>query len=81
MCLAIPVQVKEIKNNNRAVVDNNGVNFEVSTNLVENLKVGDFVLIHAGFILEILTHDDAREKLALLEEFYQKTGRGKNGKE
>lgn len=77
MCLAIPVKVVEINEDLKAKVDTNGVKLDVITTLVEDLKVGDYVLVHAGHIIEKLDQQEAQERLKLFEELYQKTGHQK----
>lgn len=65
MCLAIPGKIIEIISTSHAKVDFGGVNREVNIELVKP-KVGDYVIIHAGFAIEILTAKDAQEVLQLL---------------
>ncbi|MBF0298557.1 MAG: HypC/HybG/HupF family hydrogenase formation chaperone [Oligoflexia bacterium] len=71
MCLAVPVKVTEIKENNLAEVEMNNVKLNVSRLLVENLNVGDYVLIHAGFIIERMTYEEAKDKLDLFDEYFK----------
>ncbi|MBS7638064.1 HypC/HybG/HupF family hydrogenase formation chaperone [Candidatus Bathyarchaeota archaeon] len=62
MCLAIPARVIE-KNGNRARVDfGGGVLREVDLTLVE-AEVGNYVLVHAGFAIQVLDEEEARETL------------------
>lgn len=70
MCLAIPVQIKTL-NNPFAEVEWNGVNRRISTILLEDVRVGDYVLIHAGCAIQKLNEDDARERLELIRELYE----------
>ena len=51
MCLAIPVQVTELLPDDMAKVSLDGVTKVVSTALVEDLKVGDYVVLHVGYAL------------------------------
>lgn len=67
MCLAIPARVKEI-NEHLAKVEVYGNVREVGIRLVPDLKVGDWVLIHAGFALEKIDEERAQETLKILEE-------------
>lgn len=69
MCLAIPAQVKTIDNNNLAVVDILGVTREVALDLTPSAKTGDFVLVHAGFAIEVVSEDDAQQTLDLIKQF------------
>ena len=66
MCLAIPAEVKEIKGET-AIVDFGGVVNEVDVTLVE-AKVGDYVLVHAGYAIQVLNREDAMETLRLWRE-------------
>ncbi len=67
MCLAIPMNVKEI-NGNMGVVESLGVRREVGLMLMEDIKIGDWVLIHAGFAISKLNEKEAEETMALLRE-------------
>jgi hydrogenase expression/formation protein HypC len=66
MCLAIPGKVLEIKGK-EATVDFGGVRRSVKIDLV-TVKPGEYVIIHAGYAIEVLDEKDALETLALLEE-------------
>jgi len=66
MCLAIPGKVIEI-NGKEATVDFGGVRRSVKIDLV-TVKPGEYVIIHAGYAIEVLDEKDALETLALLEE-------------
>lgn len=69
MCLAMPMKVIEIKNRDRALVDVSGVQREVSIQtLLEKPKIGDYVIIHAGFAIEVIDEERAKETLELFEE-------------
>lgn len=69
MCLAIPAQVKTIDENKLAVVDILGVTREVALDLTPAAGVGDYVLVHAGFAIEVVSEDDAQQTLDLIKEF------------
>lgn len=68
MCLAIPAQVKELQANNMAEVDIMGVSRHVSLDLVPDSKVGDWVLVHAGFAIQVVDEQYANETLEILKE-------------
>ena len=51
MCLAIPVQIKEIIDENTAVAEISGLKKTISTALLEDVKVGDYVILHVGYAL------------------------------
>lgn len=63
MCLGVPMQVKTITDD-LAVCEIDGVRREASLMMLENVAVGDFVLIHAGFAIEKI---DAAEAQLTLE--------------
>lgn len=69
MCLAIPAQVKSINENNLATVDILGVTREVVLDLTPSAEVGSYVLIHAGFAIEVVSEEAAQETLDLIKEF------------
>jgi len=71
MCLAIPGKIKSIENTT-AKVDFSGVLREVSLNLTPEAKAGEYVLVHAGFAIQILDEKDAQETLDLFREMYGK---------
>ncbi len=69
MCLAIPGLVCEILNDKRVMVDITGVRREADTSLLEeSLDVGDYVLVHTGFIIQKLDPEQAKEDLKLWDE-------------
>ncbi len=67
MCLAIPGEVVEILDDKRAMVDYGGTRREVDITFVR-AEVGEWVIVHAGFALQILDEEEARETLALWDE-------------
>jgi hydrogenase expression/formation protein HypC len=68
MCLAIPAKVVEIFGIDRAVVEMGGVQKEVSLALVDDVGVGDYVIVHVGFALNKLDPEEAERTLALFAE-------------
>lgn len=70
MCLAIPAKVLSI-NKTKANVDfGNGVLREVNISLVD-VNLGDFVLVHAGYAIEVLDKQEALETLRLWNEILE----------
>ena len=67
MCLAIPSKIVKIENNT-AIIDVDGVRREASLQLLEAPKVGDYVIVHAGFAINKIHEEDAMESLKLLRE-------------
>jgi len=69
MCLAIPAQVIELVDIEHAVVDMGGVRKTISTALVDDLQIGDYVIVHVGYALNRLDPEEAAETLRLIAEF------------
>lgn len=68
MCVAIPGMVKElIEEENMAVIDFNGNIVRARTGLVE-VKPGDYALVHAGCVIQVMKSDEAEELIDLFEE-------------
>ena len=67
MCLAIPAEVLEIKGNTAKVDFGEGVRRDVNVMLVE-AKVGEYVLVHAGYAIQVIDRKAAEETLRMWEE-------------
>ena len=67
MCLAIPARIVELKGDN-AVVDAMGNRFKAKTTLLKDVKLGDLVLVHAGFAITTIDEEEARKTWNLIEE-------------
>ena len=67
MCLAIPSKITKI-DDNMATIDVEGVQREASLLLLEDARVGDYVIVHAGFAIQKLDESAAQETLDLLRE-------------
>jgi hydrogenase expression/formation protein HypC len=70
MCLAIPARIESV-NGQKATVALEGNRFEVILALVPEAKVGDWVLVHAGFAITLLDEGEARATYDLLKEMEQ----------
>jgi hydrogenase expression/formation protein HypC len=68
MCLAIPAKIVELLPDDQARIELGGVRKEVSLALVENVAVGDYVIIHVGYALTKLDPEEAEKTLALFAE-------------
>ncbi|MFC1485431.1 HypC/HybG/HupF family hydrogenase formation chaperone [Candidatus Latescibacterota bacterium] len=68
MCLAIPLVITRILDENRAVAGSDGFEMEINVALVPQAREGDYVLVHAGFALEIIDQNEAEETNRLLRE-------------
>lgn len=69
MCLAIPAQIKSISDSQVATVDILGVTREIALDFVPQAQLGDFVLVHAGYGIEVVSEEFAQETLELIREF------------
>ncbi|MCM5556183.1 HypC/HybG/HupF family hydrogenase formation chaperone [Pleomorphomonas sp. JP5] len=68
MCLAVPALVTELLPDNMAKISLDGVSMTISTALVKNVAVGDYVIVHVGYALSKVDPDEARRTLDLLDE-------------
>ena len=67
MCLAIPAKVTEKADDGLATVDILGVKRDISLDLTPQAQVGDYVLVHAGFAIEVVDEQYAQETLDLIQ--------------
>ena len=74
MCLAIPARIIELTGDN-AIVDAMGNHFRAKTTLLKEAKLGDLVLVHAGFAITVVDEEEARKTWELIAEIndYNKT--------
>jgi hydrogenase expression/formation protein HypC len=70
MCLALPVRVVEVGAADTAVVDLGGVKKEISIALLDDVQVGDYVILHVGYALSKLDPAEAEKTLALFAELH-----------
>ncbi len=66
MCLAVPGKIVE-KRGNKAIVDYGGIRREADISLVD-VNEGDYVIVHAGFAIQVLSKEDAEETLRIFQE-------------
>jgi len=67
MCLAVPALIKDIEGR-EAIVELGGVQRRVSLWLTPEARVGDYVLVHTGYAINVLDTQEAQETLRLLQE-------------
>jgi len=67
MCLAVPAQILEITGD-KAIADFGGVKREIMVSLLENVRIGDYVIVHTGFAIETLGEQEALETLKIWKE-------------
>jgi len=68
MCLAIPAKVVEIADGDQAIIELGGVRKDISLALVDDVTIGDYVIVHVGYALTRLDPDEAEKTLALMAE-------------
>jgi len=74
MCLAIPAKVVQVDASGGGKVDYLGTKVKVDFSLLENVRPGDWVIVHAGFAITRLDEKEAQETLTLLREIAQAQG-------
>jgi len=68
MCLSVPAKVEEI-DGQMAKVSVGGAIYEASLQMIEDVNIGDYVLLHTGFAIQKMDEEEALESLKLFEEF------------
>ena len=74
MCLAMPAKITEMKDDGLATVDILGVTRDIALDLTPQATLGDFVLVHAGFAIEVVDADYAQETIDLIKQFPELIG-------
>ncbi|MTI85268.1 MAG: HypC/HybG/HupF family hydrogenase formation chaperone [Firmicutes bacterium] len=74
MCLAIPGLVVEMQGKDWAVIEVSGIRRTVGVQLVEGVKTGDYLMVHAGYAVEKLDLIEAEARIELWEELLQFEG-------
>lgn len=69
MCIAVPGKIVNINDLNMATVDFGGSTRVASADLVPEASVGDYVLVHAGFIINVLDEAEAEETMKLFDQY------------
>ena len=68
MCLAVPMEVREIYADGTGSVEAEGVSIKADLRFIEHCRPGDFVIIHAGFAIEKIDRDEAESRIRLFQE-------------
>ncbi len=68
MCLAVPMRIREIRDDGMGMGELDGAEHAVDLSLVADPRAGDFVIVHAGYAIEKLDRKEADERLALFNE-------------
>ncbi|HOW09855.1 MAG TPA: HypC/HybG/HupF family hydrogenase formation chaperone [Bacteroidales bacterium] len=74
MCLSIPARIVKI-DGTTADVSVGGALFKAGLQLLDDVKEGDYVLLHAGFAIQKVSEKDAQETLDILNELCNDSGR------
>ena len=75
MCLAIPLKITEI-NGREAVAESMGMRRKIRVDFIEDPKIGEYVIVHAGFAIERLPEKQGREDLESWEELVKAMNAG-----
>lgn len=73
MCLAVPMQLTEITGEGTGRVNSGGVETDVSLMMIPHARVGDYIIVHAGFGIEVLDSEEAQIRLDLFRELAEAT--------
>ena len=68
MCLSIPAKVESI-DGDMALVSVGGSKYNASLQMLDDVEVGDFILLHTGFAIQKISKEDAEETLQIFKEF------------
>ena len=74
MCLAIPARIVQLESDGLAEVDILGVSRQISIDLTPQAAVDDYVLVHAGFAIEVVDEAFAQETIDLIRQFPELAG-------
>ena len=70
MCLAIAGRVEKLLDNGYATIDFGGIKKRVSVELIKDIKIGDYVMVHVGFAISKVDKKRADESLRLINEAF-----------
>jgi len=68
MCLAVPMKIVELRADGKGVAELGGSRHVVDLSLVDDVRLGVYVIVHAGFAIETLDQEEADATLALFDE-------------
>ncbi|CAM2921493.1 hydrogenase expression/formation protein HypC [Legionella steigerwaltii] len=71
MCLALPAQITQILDDDKAIVNIGGITKEISTALLDKVVLDDYVIIHVGYALTRLDEHEAQKTLNLFAQMTQ----------
>ena len=76
MCLAIPARLVELLPDEQAIVNLGGIRKTISIALIDDVKVGDYVIVHVGHAIGKIDPEEAERTLAMFGELAQMAGEG-----
>jgi hydrogenase expression/formation protein HypC len=68
VCLAIPLRIERFADTTHVVAGDPGAELRVDVSLVPQARVGDYVIVHAGFAIQVVDDDEAAEQLELFRQ-------------
>ena len=71
MCLAVPMKLIKIEGT-KGIAELGNLQREIGLLLLENAKIGDYVIVHAGYAIQILDEEEAFKTISLLESYLEK---------
>ena len=71
MCLAVPIKIVKL-NGKKAIGEIEGVKRELDISLISEVKIGEYVLLHAGFAIQIIDEEAANEILSTWKDLLKK---------
>ena len=71
MCLAVPMKLIKIEGT-KGIAELGNLQREIGLLLLENAKIGDYVIVHAGYAIQILDEEEALKTISLLESYLEK---------
>jgi len=75
MCLAVPLKLIEI-NDDIGTIESGGIRRKVNLSLVKNPKLGDFIVMHAGFAITIMDQEEGEKTLSLISGWLEQEEQG-----
>ncbi len=75
MCLAVPLKLIEI-DNDMGTIESGGIKRKVNLSIVENPKIGDYVVVHAGFAISIMDQEEGEKTLSMISEWLEQEEQG-----
>lgn len=67
MCLAVPLKVERMVNESQAIVLQGSTELEIDTSLLESVQVGDYVIVHAGYAIDLLDPEEASVRIEMFD--------------